>query len=364
MIQKIWFKDYRNLKDTVFELNQNRHIVIIGENNQGKSNFLEGIFLASRGQTPTDNALECVIRGEAEQSVLGLDFIKENETHRLYIKIHKDGKKSYQYNQKEVKTIKSLKNDLLIEFLSADVLRLLQDEPDCRRKELDVFCTLLFPDYLQTMSSYTKILRQKNTSLKAGDGQNYLQIWNKQLADYGEKIVKNRKEAIQKIKDHMISISKTLDLFFSDHLSVEYKINRIHMSEKSYKEDFYAQLLKDEEKEKILGYTLSGPQRDDFVIKTQNKTFQDFYSRGINRMAAILFKIAQWSILTEKNQTFPILLLDDVFAELDTKNREILIRYLKEKTKVIYATVQKEDILFFDNASVFHMKGGELHEVG
>lgn len=365
MIRKIWFKNYRNLKDHVFEFDLSDHVVIFGENNQGKSNFLEGIFVSSCGETPLHHHLESVVNTQFDHSILGLDFLKDSEEHRLYVKILKDGKKTYQYNQKELKSLKSLKNTLLIEFLSADVLRLLQDEPDCRRKELDHFCSILFPSFSTVLSQYSKVLKQKNYALKHEEGLSYLDIWNQKLVELGDQIVQMRMKALSQIEQHLKGISQDLSLFFSETVKLTYSVTRIeNVSEMGYRQAFYEQIKKDSEKERLLGYSLSGPQKDDFVITVSNQSIQQYYSRGINRMAAILFKMGQWCELQSQFGVFPFLLLDDVFSELDKNNRQLLISYLSKKTKIVYATVQQEDSLYFNSVRVFQMKLGELHGIG
>lgn len=363
MIRKIWFKDYRNLKEIIFEFGLSDHVVIFGDNNQGKSNFLEGIYVASCGDTPMHHDLESVVNSQSDLSMLGLDFLKDSEEHRLYVKIFKDGKKTYQYQQKEIKTLKSFKKDLLIEFLSADVLRLLQDEPECRRKELDRFCTILFPQFLLLSSNYSRVLKQKNHALKQEEGLDYMDVWNRQLSDLADQIVALRKQAIVLIERHVKQIADTLSLFFSDTISLSYSVSRIEGLEKGYKQAFYEQMTRDREKERLLGYSLSGPQKDDFLIKVSDQSIQQYYSRGINRMAAILFKMGQWCELQVQTGRFPMLLLDDVFSELDKKNRGVLIQYLNKKTSIVYATVQKEDCNFFDSVRVYQMKSGELLRV-
>lgn len=363
MIRKIWFKDYRNLKEIVFEFGLSDHVVVFGDNNQGKSNFLEGIYVASCGDTPMHHDLESVVNSQAEHSVLGLDFLKDSEEQRLYVKILKNGKKTYQYNQKEIKTLKSFKKDLLVEFLSADVLRLLQDEPDCRRKELDRFCTILFPQFLSLSSDYTRVLKQKNYALKHEEGASYMDVWNRQLSDLADHIVRLRQQALGLIEMHVKKVADALSLFFSDTMSLSYSISRIEGLDKGYKQAFYEQMTRDREKERLLGYSLSGPQKDDFVIEVSGQSIQQYYSRGINRMAAILFKMGQWCELEVQTGVFPMLLLDDVFSELDKNNRGVLIQFLNKKTSIVYATVQKEDCDFFDSVRVYQMKSGELISV-
>ena len=168
MIQKIWIKNVRNLKELTIDLSTKKHCFIVGNNNQGKTSILEAIHLGVETKSPIQDDIEKVIQDNQKECFIGLDIgdlDNDSTKERRYIRLQRNGKKEFVKNSK--KSTKKQFQSYFSEYISADALHIFQKDPDYRRKILDKFCAILNPEYEVFLKRYEKLLRQKNKYLKA-----------------------------------------------------------------------------------------------------------------------------------------------------------------------------------------------------
>jgi DNA replication and repair protein RecF len=361
MITKFWLKYFRNITEITVDLKENKHCYIFGDNNQGKTSILEAIFVASKQKTLGDNQISELIQNSQAGAYIGLQIEKDIKQ-RLYVKCDRTGKVvSTLDNKKENK--KQAKNRNM-EYISADAIHIFQKEPLFRRKILDQFCIKLTYGYEEKLRSYEKLLRQKNKYLKAEKvDENLILTLNIQLARLAKEIVSTRLKAISLIEKELNKKTTLKDRLFVEIVSINYKINRLAVDDMCVYEDVLLKTMEeDKQKERILGYSLSGPQRDDFEILLEEKSIFSYYSRGINRCYAILFRLAQIQILTEQN-SYTCLLLDDTFAEIDQVNKKYLLKEISSRYQVFYATTSRNDFDFFNETCLINIKNGKIEYV-
>ena len=347
MIQKIWIKNVRNLTELTIDLSTKKHCFIVGNNNQGKTSILEAIHLGVETKSPIQDDIEKVIQDNQKECFIGLDIgdlDNESTKERRYIRLQRNGKKEFVKNSK--KSTKKQFQSYFTEYISADALHIFQKDPDYRRKILDKFCAILNPEYEVFLKRYEKLLRQKNKYLKQECCDNqFIRTLNMQLADLGAFIVLERHNALFLLEETINKTKHDINLPF-DKIAINYIQKRLEDCPKElYKETFFETLTNDVEKEKILKYSLSGPHRDDFCFKVNDKDIFDYYSRGINRSFAILFRIAQIECCREKKM-FACILLDDAFAEVDRENTEKIVNFIKPRYQLFYATTQKDSVFY------------------
>ncbi len=361
MITKFWLKYFRNITEITVDLKANKHCYIFGDNNQGKTSILEAIFVASKQKTLGDNQVSELIQYSKEGAYIGLQIEKETKQ-RLYVKCDLTGKVvSTLDSKKESKKQAQQRN---IEYISADALHIFQKEPLYRRKILDQFSCKVVPSYEEKLRTYEKLLRQKNKYLKeANIDEKFIATLNTQLANLAKDITASRIEVLSLIEKELNKKTVLKDKLAVDNICIEYKIKRICVDDmSSYKEALLAMMEEDKHKERILGYSLSGPQRDDFEIKLGDKSIFSYFSRGINRCYAILFKLAQIQILSQK-ETSTCLLLDDTFAEIDQRNKKYLLEDISNKYQVFYATTSTNDFDFFNETCLINVNKGKVEYV-
>ena len=364
MIKKLWVQGFRNLQETVIDFGSAKQVVIFGENNQGKTNFLEAVHLVINGQSPLEDKLENLVTLGQVQALLGIDFVTESGDRRLYCKVSAQRKKWGVLDGKNLKSYLPVRALIRSEFISSDVIRIFKESPEVRRKDLDRFCSAYFPSYSPLLKKYERVIKQKNAILKLSPSASEVRFWNLELVALAKVLLPLRFEALEKIKGALAYLIQSEAFPFIeerlDTLKLDYLFSWTTESNemiKALEEKLEGSLSK----EINVGYSLYGLHRDDFGIVINHKNLFSFFSRGINRLMAVLLKLAQLQLLEEKEGLFPLLLLDDTFSEIDPKIKKMLIDLLiKNKRSMIYTSVLKEDQFLFKNPWVGVMHGGVL----
>ena len=204
-----------------------------------------------------------------------------------------------------------------------------------------------YPSYNAVLKKYKSCISQKNQILKHGGNKASLDVWNQSLLALAEEIVSFRVSGCDVLTTSLCSLLDELNLSFGSNVLLRYEVSRYVSDKDSFVSgyrDFLAKRLSEGvEKELNAGYSLYGPHRDDFSIDIDGRSLFHFFSRGVNRVIAILLTLAGVSLKYSQSGLFPILLLDDTFAELDPKMKYQLMHFVQSKTQLFYATVLPED---------------------
>jgi len=337
-------KNYRNCKDIELDLNSKK-ILIIGKNAQGKTNILESIyFLSTLKSQRTINNLELInfeektveINAEVEKnSSIELDFYYDKEKKRE-IKVNK-----LKTRPKEFKSV--LKTVL---FSTQDLL-LLRGTPQNRRDWLDVAISQIYPAYDDRLNKYNKIRVQKNNFLKEySQNDTLFEVYNEQLTILGSNIIYLRKKFLKEIEK--IAQEKHSTISQSEQLTIKYDCNFLNEDDIEIEEisEKFKQKLEERKKEEIQrGQSLVGPHRDDIIFYINGQESTKFASQGQQRTIVLSLKLAELDIVTQKTGEPPVLLLDDVLAELDDIRQNYLLKTINESTQTIITSV---DTLLFD----------------
>lgn len=359
MLQRYFVKSYRNLRESTIPFEPKRSVFVWGDNNQGKTNFLESLFMVINGESPIQNDRTLLIQSESKESIIGIEFFEQGQMNQLYVKLMLDGGRFITLNKQVIRSFSNISKWLRCYFLSADVIRLFQDSPEGRRKVLDQCCSEQDKTYQSSLKQYKRIIRQKNNALKTQSDPILIETLNKQLIPYADHLVSVRKNIVQQLIPILLNrVRESLSFEVLD-LNIKYVPKRIQWDENDcYIDCLQKQWNEDLEKEYCIGYTLSGPHRDDFEIDVNGKSLFLYYSRGINRIISILFNMA--IIALKEPDSMPIVLLDDAFSEIDNTHKKYLIQGIEKKAHVFYTTVLKSDQQFFEDPVVYHIKQGQL----
>lgn len=326
-IKEIELKNFRNYEELHLEFNENVNF-IIGNNAQGKTNLLEGIYLSSIGKsfrTSRDNEMigfnkdfcRVKVKGEKELFPVEVD-----------ITLKKDLGKAIKINGVNITKSSELLENIYIVIFSPEDLKIVKDEPEKRRKFIDKELCLLRPSYYDALSNYKKVLTQRNTYLKEYNIEpSILDIWDMQLAKYGAAIISMREEFIKKIN----LISKEIHSNITngkEELKIEYSPN---IKNSDNLEDVIYEILKESRQNDLrLRTTTKGPHRDDIEFYINEINVRSFGSQGQQRTAALSLKLAELNLIKEETGESAILLLDDVMSELDETRQKFLIKSLSE----------------------------------
>jgi len=308
VIEKLEFKNLRNLEDATLILNESINI-LYGDNAQGKTNLLEAIYFAAIGRSHrTNNYKELIRFGESEA------FIAASN-----VKIHltKNSKEIYVDGTK-IKKLGELFGNILCVVFSPEDLELLKHGPNLRRKFIDLTLCQLNKLYYYELARYYKILNQRNNLLKKKDTETIF-IWDEQLVSHGEKIMRYREDYIREINE---LARKTHSEITNDkeNLQIIYKPNAINFKEK---------LEKNLERDILTKSTSVGIHRDDIAIYVNDLEAKTYGSQGQQRTASLALKLSSVFYIEKEKGIYPIILLDDVFSELDRNRQKYLLKSLK-----------------------------------
>ena len=325
VLKKIKYQGFRNLVDAELEFTDDFNF-IIGKNGTGKTNLLEAIFYAGLGSSFRVREEEHMIR-------IGESFLRvDAETENISAAVFYDGhKKKLILQGNEVRRLSNYVGWLGLVILSIEDIWMVRGGPSRRRSFMDWTIAKISAVYLSNLIEYRRILRQRNSILQNGDENNYevLQLFNEQLIKTGNEIYRERAAFLPKLKDTITVFGNELGL---QKLTLGYRSTcpDMHLNEKV--------LNRIRSRELIVGHTLVGPHRDDLIFSIKDRPLKDYASEGEERAGVISMKLAEAEILYKETGQRPILILDEVGAELDRDKIEILLGLLKGQ--IFYASTQ------------------------
>lgn len=355
-------KNYRNCQDLELDLNSKK-VLIIGKNAQGKTNILESIYFLSTLKSPrTSNNLELINFG-GECFEINADVEKTGVQIELDFYYDKDKKREIKANKLKTKT-KEFKNVLSTVLFSTQDLLLLRGTPQDRRDWLDAAISQIYPAYDDRLSKYNKIRIQKNNLLKDhNQNDTLLEVYNEQLVILGSNIIYLRKKFLKEIEK--IAREKHCAISNSEKLTVFYNCNFLEEEETEIdliSEKFKKKLSEKQKDETIRGQTLVGPHRDDIIFCINDKESTKYASQGQQRTIVLSLKLAELDIITQKTGEPPVLLLDDVLAELDDVRQNYLLKTIDNNTQTIITSVDTLlfDEKFLEEVKIYKVNNGEI----
>lgn len=329
MLTRLQLHHFRSYSDLTLDLSD-RVLVILGPNATGKTNILEALYTAATGRSFRADDRDLV---EFTHDGYRIDVTHTDEIISVAFAARPTKRKRFLRNEVAIPRRKLLGLHPVILFEPGD-LNLLYGSPEKRRRYIDLLLAQTHPEYQRAYVLYRRILRQRNYLLwrarqvggrPSGDE---LFVLNTQLAEPAEKIAWLRQDFINWLQPQMgIIVNRIAQQ--DTPLTIEYL-------EKT--SDFMARLERNQERDAGLGTTTAGPHREDWRVWRGDGIFEDRASRGEMRTLLLAIKLAELQYIREQTQTTPLLLLDDVFSELDESRRHFLIHELRDVQTVITTT--------------------------
>ena len=356
---RIGLKNYRNCTDLDIEF-KSRKTLIIGKNAQGKTNILESVYFLFFLKSPRTSTVSDLIQFGKEGFELSARAEKNNTDIELDFSLGADKKRVAKVNQVKT-TPKNFKSVVKTVLFSTKDLLLLRGTPQDRRDWLDRAISQIYPAYDERISKYDKIRIQKNNLLKSEMIDDaLLDIFNEQLAVTGANIIFLRKKflgEISKIAAQKHNIISTTEEFSLNYTCPCNEINEIS--------EYLKQQLKERRCEEIARkQSCVGPHRDDIEFKINGLDAVKFASQGQQRTLVLSLKLSELEIIKEKTGFSPILLLDDVLAELDETRQNYLLKSIEDDTQTIITSV--DTVLFEEeflkDVIIYKVENGRLVE--
>ena len=359
-LKNLTLKNYRNYSDESLELNSGKNL-IIGKNAQGKTNILESIyFLSHLKSTRTSNNME-LLKFNTQVMEINSVLDKNNTDIDLSIKFDDEKKKELKVNNLKT-TPKNFKNIIKTVLFSTNDLLLLRGGPQDRRDWLDRAISQIYPIYDEKLSKYEKIRIQKNNLLKDEKfNDTLLDVYNEQLAITGSNIVFLRKKFVKEIEN--VAKEKHSNISEGENLKIYY-VSTFETGEsiEETAENFRKALDENREIERRKFQSVVGPHRDDISFCINDTEAIKYASQGQQRTIVLSLKMAELDILKDKIGETPILLLDDVLAELDDLRQNFLLNSISENIQTVITSV---DTLLFDeeflkDVKIFKVDNGKI----
>ena len=348
MLTKLRLSGFRNYTEAEYDFSQGVNAVI-GQNAKGKTNLLEAIYLLGVGESfRAKRTEEMVSFGQELGKVAGEIQLSKDDTMTLEVMVNGGVVMGKTVNKRKylVGGVSKRRKDILglmplVLFRPEDV-ELISGSPDSRRKFLDNLLIQVDKVYENSLSTYEQALRRRNKLLDAireGTASRYaLTFWDGLLIKHGQLVTEKRRELVEYIN----RLFKKSDLF--KDLEVVYDMSTV--SE--------ARLSQYKEAEVAVGYTLVGPHKDDMLVKDKSRDLSTYGSRGEQRMAVLALKMGEIYFMEEQSGKKVLLLLDDIFSELDEVHKEEVLRVMSGR-QVVVTTADEGDSKMFKGAKVVRL---------
>jgi DNA replication and repair protein RecF len=403
-IKQVTLTNFRNYSNCQVDLVAGRNI-LVGQNAQGKSNFLEAIeMLATARSSRADHDLE-LVRWGADRLYAEVLFEAHGSQQSLSLVLGKPAgakrmEKTFKVNGLSQSSVREMLGRLLIVSFQSHDLNLLRGGPKFRRDWLDSIILKIRPTFHETFSNYQKIVSQRNKLLKtlsekgrlSASDQDELLVWDKQLCRFAARIIKQRLQVLAELlpiaEEHQSRLSRTQEKLTLRYLfRVEEKSASFEEAEESTEQadaeestgaltaaqlasmeeldvaKTIFRLLRDRRHEELRRrQSLIGPHRDDIVFCLNDADAISFASQGQQRSIVLSLKLAELSRLQEVLCEVPVLLLDDVLAELDEFRQGLLMSAVSEDMQTIITTthVTGFDAHWLEGAQLLTVAAGEI----
>jgi DNA replication and repair protein RecF len=363
-IQEIQLVGFRNYLEARLRFNSSKTI-IIGKNGQGKSNLLEVIQICSHIKSRRAKRDLELINFDLNQALIRATVSKQNQIDEIGLLLNKNGRRNLKINDVAKKPKELLHNIYSVSFM-VDDLDIINGSPSVRRDWLDSTIIQVEKNYANILDKFQEILDQRNSFLKDLAEHNIyhysslnlnqkeqLRIWDQMFITYANNLTEARNSYLQALNpladDYYKKISATDSILELNYLGK--LINQEDLIQ-SYPRDF------------ARSCTNIGPHRDDIEVRLKNKLASSFASQGERRSIVLAIKLAELEKLKANIDEYPVLLLDDVLAELDEDRQDFLLSAIPEHAQVIITTTHLGKHLekWSSNAQILEVQQGMIKE--
>jgi len=358
-IKSLTLRDFRN----IVSLNVSFHesiTVLVGDNAQGKTNLLEAIYFLSTGRSHRVNDEQVCIRNQQDNALIK-GVIEGVYPFELKVVLHPQGKSLF-YQHTLLKRSSEFIGKMNAVLFSPSDMELFDASPKARRRFMDTELGKINPLYIDLLSKTMKLLKDRNAILKEKEiDESYLEVVTERLVTYQTDIIRLRTTFIDRINKSLNKYFNQLSLS-DETVRIDYQgpVDWSYTCEADLKEKYTRHL----ERDKAMRVTSVGIHRDDLHFTMNETPVSDVASQGQRRMIVIALKCALLDLIEETIGEKPILLLDDVFSELDATRRKALFSTLHQNTQTVISTTDLEHIKEWlsDAVMIYEISAGKIRE--
>lgn len=340
-VSSIRLRNYRNYENQIISFDKGMNIVI-GNNGEGKTNLLESIYLLSTTRSHRIDDNKELIRFDCEFGSVEGNVIFNNQSSKISVVVHKKGK-TLMINNNPVRKNSEFIGKLNAVLFAPDDMNLFDDSPKIRRRLFDIEIGKLYSVYMYSLSNYLKYLKERNNYLKGNVDRLMLETLTEIMYEPQIQIIKERNNFINRV-------NRYLSIYYSqisgeEHdLKIEY---RSVITEKENEEVMKQQLTRlyenIRERDIYLKQTNTGIHREDYVFYLDGRDVSMYCSQGQKRTVILALKMAVVQIIYDIRKEYPVLLLDDLFSELDSNRRYNVLKMLPSSIQTIITTTDARE---------------------
>ena len=319
-VESLALENYRNYAHLSVNLSPGINI-FFGDNAQGKTNVLEALYMCATTKSHRGSRDREIIRFGEEEAHIRMLLSKEHVRHKIDVHLKKNKSKGIAIDGIPIRKSGELFGLVHMICFSPEDLAMIKNGPGERRRFLDLELCQLDKVYLHNISNYNKIVNQRNNLLKQigfdSALKDTLDIWDMQLVKYGNDVIKSREKFVKEINDLVKSIHTKLS---GDREQLEI------IYEPCVKEqDFESELVRVRDRDLKFKCTNIGPHKDDMCFLINGMDVRKYGSQGQQRTAALSLKLAEIELVKQIIHDTPVLFLDDVLSELDSRRQNFLL---------------------------------------
>jgi len=386
-IKHLSLASFRNYKTAEVSLQPGVNL-LVGPNGQGKTNLVEAIrYLSTLSSHRVAGYLPLIQQDQPQAAVRAMASHAERDI-LIELELNRDSANKARVNKSPVPRVRDILGLVNSVTFAPEDLDIVKRDPTNRRAFIDELVIQVWPRFAGVYSDFDRVLKQRNTLLKTarqtgakGSALSTLDAWDQSLIAYGSEIIAARVDLVERLRPHLFEAYQSIAIANNeprilvkssllgtkvptgwgeddDSEDLEY----IQTSDRAEIEALYAsKLAVIRNKELERGLTLVGPQRDDLVLMLGELPAKGYASHGESWSYALALRLASIALLRAETRTGdPILILDDVFAELDAGRRARLAGMVASNEQVLITAAVAEDVPQELIATVFHVKQGEV----
>lgn len=364
-INNLKLKNFRNYIDLDIEFNDKLNI-IIGNNAQGKTNILEAIYFLSITKSFLSVHEKTLIYKNSDFSLVSGSVLNNGFRKDLSILINSEGKR-IEINKKLIKRHIDYLGNLKVIIFSPDDIRLFKDSPGNRRRFLNIELSQLYDRYVKILAEFNIVLKQRNEYLKVCNksgniNQDYFYILDDKYVDLAVSIYIYRNNFISKLNEFIGN--KYYSISGDNGLVIKY-VNDIEIGDRELmKKSMLDRLNEVRNRDILYGVTNIGPHKDNFCFYLNENNLSTYGSQGQLKMSILSLKLAEIDVFRSITGENPVLLLDDIFSELDIEKRNKLINFLNDDVQTIMTTTDLSEINeeLIKIANIYKIENGKIIE--
>lgn len=332
-VESVELKNYRNYEELHMEFDPGTN-VLYGDNAQGKTNVLESVYLCATTKSHRGSKDKEIIRFSQDESHIKMMIRKDGVPYRIDMHLKKNKTKGIAINGLPIRRASELFGIVNVVFFSPEDLNIIKNGPAERRRFVDLELCQLNRLYVHALAQYNRTLIQRNRLLKELSFKpellDTLDIWDMQLASFGKDVIKSRRKFADQLNELIRDIHSHLS-GGREELVIRYEPN-------TEENELEAALKRSRETDLRQRTTMAGPHRDDLSFVVNGIDIRRFGSQGQQRTAALSLKLAEIELVKKLVKDYPVLLLDDVLSELDSRRQEHLLSGIKHIQTIITCT--------------------------